>query len=56
MDQKFDRFCSSAPLEKEDLEKQLEKNLNDDNSFNNSNINIKEMITFFSDKNYKSKK
>ena len=43
-------------LEKIDLEKRLEKRINDVNSFNNHVNNIKEMITFFKDKNHKSKK
>ena len=45
-----------APLENIDLEQRLEKKLNDVNSFKNHIINIKEMITFFKDKNNKSKK
>ena len=43
----------SAPLEKDDSEQRLEKKLNYVNSFNNS---IKEMITYFKDKNKKSTK
>ena len=39
-------------MENIDLEKRLEKKINDVNSFNN----IKEMITYFKDKNHKSKK
>ena len=47
----------SAPLlENIDLEKRLEKKLNDVNSFNNHINNIKGMITYFKDKNNKSKK
>ena len=47
----------SAPLlENIDLEKRLEKKINDVNSFNNHINNIKEMITYFKDKNNKSKK
>ena len=46
----------SAPLlENIDLEKRLEKKINDINSFNNHVKNIKEMITYFKDKNNKSK-
>ena len=45
----------SAPLENIDLEQRLEKKLNDVNSFNNHNNNIKEMITYFKGKNNKSK-
>ena len=43
-------------LENIDLEKRLEKKLNDVNSFNNHINNIKEMITYFKDRNNKSKK
>ena len=39
-----------------DLEKQLEKKINDVNSFTNHINNIKEMITYFKDRNNKSKK
>ena len=48
----------SVPLENknDDLEQRLEKKLNDSNSFNNSIINIKKMITYFKDTNHKSKK
>ena len=47
----------SAPLlENIDLEKRLEKKLNDVNSFNTHINNIKEMITYFKDKTNKSKK
>ena len=57
MDQKCDRLYPSAPLlENIDLEKRLEKKINDVNSFNNHINNIKEMITYFKDKNNKSKK
>ena len=57
MEQKCDRLYPTAPLlENIDLEKRLEKKLNDVNSFNNHVNNIKEMITFFKDKNHKSKK
>ena len=57
MEQKCDKLYPSAPLlEKIDLEKRLEKRINDVNSFNN-HINItKEMITYFKDKNHKLKK
>ena len=52
MDQKCDRFYPSAPLEKNiDSQQRLEKNLIDVNSLNNSINNIKEMITYFKDKN-----
>ena len=57
MDQKCDRLYPTAPLlEIIDLEKRLEKEINDVNSFNNHISNIKEMITYFKDKNNKSKK
>ena len=57
MDQKTDRLYPSAPILKNiDLEKRLEKKINDVNSFNNHINNIKEMITYFKDKNNKSKK
>ena len=57
MDQKCDKLYPSAPLlENIDLEKRLEKKINDVNSFNIHISNIKEMITYFKDKNTKSKK
>ena len=57
MEQKCDKLYPSAPLlENIDLEKRLGKKINDVNSFNNHIINIKEMITYFKDKNQKSKK
>ena len=57
MEQKCEKLYPSAPLlENIDLEKRLEKKLNDANSFNNHISNIKEMITYFKDKNHKSKK
>ena len=57
MDQKGDRLYPAAPLLKNiDLEKRLEKKINDVNSFNNHVNNIKGMITNFKDKNHKSKK
>ena len=57
MEGKTDRLYPSAPLENDiNLEQRLEKKLNDVNSFNNSINNIKEMITYFKDKNNKSKK
>ena len=57
MDQKCDKLYPSAPLlENIDLEKRLEKKINDVSSFNNHISNIKEMITYFKDKNNKSKK
>ena len=57
MEPKCDKLYPSAPLlENIDLEKRLEKKINDVNSFNNHVNNIKEMITYFKDKNNKSKK
>ena len=57
MDQKCDKLYPSAPLlENIDLEKRLEKKMNDVTSFNNHIKNIKEMITYFKYKNNKSKK
>ena len=56
MEAKTDKLYPSAPLlENIDLEKRLEKKINDVNSFNNHISNIKEMITCFKDKNHKSK-
>ena len=57
MDQKCEKLYLSAPLlENIDLEKRLEKKIKDVNSFNNHINYIKEMITYFKDKNHKSKK
>ena len=57
MEQKTERIYPSAPLMADnDLEMRLEKNLSDKKSFNNSIINITEKITYFKDKNNKSKK
>ena len=57
MEQKTDRLYPSAPLEKDiNLEQRLEKKLNDVNSVNNHISNIKELITYFKDKNNESKK
>ena len=57
MDQKCDKLYPNAPLlENIDLEKRLEKKINDVNSFNDHISNIKEMINYFKDKNHKSKK
>ena len=57
MEQKCDRLYPTAPLlENTDLEKRLEKKISDVNSFINHVNNIKEMITYFKDKNHKSKK
>ena len=57
MDQITDRLYPSAPLETNiNLEQRIEKKLNDVNSFINHINNIKEMITYFTAKNNKSKK
>ena len=57
MEAKTDKLYPSAPLlENIDLEKRLEKKINDVNSFNNHINNIKEMITYFKDRNNKSEK
>ena len=57
MDQKTDKLYPSAPLlENIDLEKRLEKKINDVNISNNHINNIKEVIKYFKDKNNKSKK
>ena len=57
METKTERLYPSVPLlENIDLEKRLEKKINDVNSFNNHVNNIKEMITYFKDKNQKSTK
>ena len=56
MEQKCDRFYPTAPLENDGLEQRIEKRLSVVNSFNNSINNIKEMITYFKEKNNKSKK
>ena len=57
METKNERLYPSAPLlENIDLEKRLEKKINDVNSFNKHINNIKEMIAYFKDKNNKSKK
>ena len=56
MDQKTDRLCPTAPFEKFDLEQRLEKKINDVNSFNNHINKNKELVTYFKDKNNKSKR
>ena len=57
MEQKCDKlYPSTSLLENIDLEKRIEEKINDVNSFNNHVNNTKEMITFFKDKNHKSKK
>ena len=57
MEPKCEKLYPSAPLlENIDLKKRLEKKIDDVNSFNNHINNIKEMITYFKDKNNKSRK
>ena len=57
MEQKAQKLYRSAPLlENKDLEQRLKKKLNDVNSFKNHINNFKELITYFKDKNHKSKK
>ena len=56
MEAKSGRLYPNAPLENVDLEQRLEKNFNDVNSFNNHFKITKETITYFKDKNIKSKK
>ena len=57
MEQKGDRLYPSAPLENDiDLEQRLEKRLYGVISFIISITSIKEMITYFEDKNNKLKK
>ena len=57
MEVKTDRLYPSISFEKDNnLEQRLEKKLNDVNSFKNSINIIKEMITYFKDKNNESKK
>ena len=53
-----DRLYPLAQFENKniDLEQRVEKKLNDVNSFNNHMNNIEELITYFKDKNNKSKK
>ena len=57
MEAKTDKLYPSAPLlEHIDLERRLEKRINDVNSFNNHINNIIEMINYSKDKSNKSKK
>ena len=57
MEAKTDKLYPTAPvLENNDLEKRQEKKINEVNSFINHVNNNKEMITYFKDKNKKSKK
>ena len=58
MGQRTDRLYPSALFKNKnfDLQQRLERTLNDVNSFNNHINKIKEMITYFKDKNNESKK
>ena len=58
MDQKCDRLNPSAPLENknDDLDQRLENKVNYVPSFNNHVNNIKEINTYFKNKNHKTKK
>ena len=56
MEQKTDRLYPSAPLENNNIEQRLEKEINYVNSLNNHINNIKEIIIYFRDKNKKSEK
>ena len=56
MEQKTDRLYPSAPLENNNIEQRLEKEINYVNIFNNHINNIKEIIIYFRDKNKKSEK
>ena len=55
MKQKIRRLYPTAPLENNDLEQRLERKIKIINSFRNSIKNIKKMITYFKNKNHKSK-
>ena len=48
--------CSPLLTPDQDLEQRPEKKVNDAISFNNSTNNIKEINTYFKDKNHKSRK
>ena len=56
MDQNCDRLYPNAPSEITALERRLEKKIIVVNNFISHINNIKEMITYFKDKNNKSKK
>ena len=55
MKQKTRRLYPTAPLKNNDLEQRLEKKIKIVNSFMNSIKSIKKMITYFKNKNHKSK-
>ena len=48
-------YLSASKNKNENLEQSFEKKLNDVNNFIGSMNNIKQMITYFKDKTYKSK-
>ena len=56
MERKTPRLFPSEPLENNDLEQRLGRKLNNVNGFNNPINHKQEMITYFKDKNNKSKK
>ena len=57
MEQKCEKLYPTAPLlENIDLEKRLEKKINDVNSFNHHVNNIKETITYFKTKTLNQKR
>ena len=58
MEKTIDTLNPSAPLEKRniDLEQRLQKKLKEVNCFNNSVNSIEKKVTYFKDKNHKSKK
>ena len=53
---KTDRLYPSAPLENIDLEQKLERKKIDVSSFNNSINNVKEVVSYFKDRQRKPKK
>ena len=57
MEPKTTKLYPSAPLmiSDQDLEQRLEKKLKDVNSCNNSKNNVKDLITYFGNKNHKPK-
>ena len=50
------KLYPSPPAENNDFEQRLEKKLKEVCTFDNSMKNIKEVTTYFKDKNHKSKK
>ena len=55
MEQKTRRLFRTVPLENNDLEQRLEKKIKNVNTFRNSIKKTKNLITYFRDKNHKSK-